>query len=58
MLIKGLGDLDTEVIFSLLHLKADLNPEQQGDCDLITEVLCLFCTNCPCVAQWLERPLT
>ena len=24
MLIKGLGDLNTEVIFSLLHLKADL----------------------------------
>ena len=27
MLIKGLGDLNTEVIFSLLHLKADLKPE-------------------------------
>ncbi len=24
---KGLGDLNSAVIFGLLHLKADLNPE-------------------------------
>ncbi len=27
VVIKGLGDLNTEVVFSVLHLQADLNPE-------------------------------
>ena len=27
VLIKGLGDLNTEVIFTLLHVKTNLNPE-------------------------------
>ncbi len=32
MLMKGIGDLNTQVIVSLLHLKADLNPELVRSC--------------------------